>query len=110
MSRHPLVWTAWLCLAFSGVSHSQEVRAGISGVISDPSRAPVPDARITVTNVAKNTSVVTDSNESGSYLTPFLEPGTYTLTVEKSGFKRFQQQNIELQTLDRARVDIRLEI
>src|SRR5262245_21823192 len=100
MSRNLIVSTALLCLAASHVSHAQEVRASISGVITDQSGAPVPGARVTVTHTAKNTSVTTDTNESGSYSTPFLEPGAYTLTVERQGFKRFQQQNIELQTLD----------
>jgi len=49
-------------------------------------------------------------DEHATISAPFLEPGTYILTIEKSGFKRFQQQNIELQTLDRVRVDIRLEV
>ncbi|MCL5742927.1 MAG: hypothetical protein M1541_03220, partial [Acidobacteria bacterium] len=40
----------------------------------------------------------------------FLPPGTYTLSVESAGFKRFVQTNIVLQTLDKLRVDVQLEI
>lgn len=110
MSRSSLFSVVLLCFATFSPCYAQEVRASISGFVSDPSGAPVPGAHVTVTSVARNTSVVTESNESGNYQTPFLEPGAYTLTVERPGFKRSQQQNIELQTLDRVRVDIQLEI
>src|SRR3954453_8077529 len=107
MSRNSVLSAVVLCLtAAIQFSYGQEVRASIAGVVSDPSGAPVPGAHVTVTSVARNTSVSTETNESGSYQTPFLEPGAYRLTVERPGFKRSQQQNIELQTLDRARVDI----
>src|SRR6185503_13638773 len=101
---------AVLCLATASFSHAQEVRASISGVISDPSGAPIPGAMVNATNVSKNTRVSTQSNDSGNYLTPFLEPGTYTLTVERDGFKRFQREQIILQTLDKARVDVQLQV
>ena len=110
MTRKSVMLTVLLCFAGTCVSNAQEVRASLSGMVSDPSGAPVPGAKVTVTHVGRNTSVVTDTNENGNYVTPFLEPGTYTLTVERAGFKRSQQRDIELQTLDRARVDVQLEL
>jgi len=65
---------------------------------------------VTVTNLAQNVSLATETNETGAYLTPFLAPGTYRLTVEKPGFKRFVRENIVLQAQDRARVDVALEL
>ena len=110
MCLKALVLAALLCFVALSPVHAQEVRASITGVVSDPSGAPIPGAKVTITNVGRNTTVATDTNDSGAYITPLLEPGTYTVTVERSGFKRSQQQNIELQTLDRVRVDIQLEI
>ncbi|MGB9606810.1 MAG: carboxypeptidase regulatory-like domain-containing protein, partial [Bryobacteraceae bacterium] len=52
----------------------------------------------------------TKTNESGNYVTPFLAPGTYRLTVEQSGFKKFVRENIVLQALDRLRLDVQLEL
>src|SRR5262245_4783079 len=110
MSRVSGFLTACVFVVASHNCFAQEVRASLSGVVSDPTGAPVPGAKITVTNVARNTSVTTDTNESGNYLLPFLDPGAYSLTAERSGFKRYQQQNIVLQTLDRARIDVQLEV
>jgi hypothetical protein len=90
--------------------YAQDVRATITGTISDPSSAPVAGATITVTNIATNTPIVTESTESGNYVTPFLAPGKYSVTVERAGFKRFVRQDIVLESLDVARVNVRLEI
>jgi len=60
-----MIRLALLSLSLVEAVSAQEVRAGISGNITDPSGAPVPAATITVTNLAKNTSVVTASNELG---------------------------------------------
>jgi len=90
--------------------HSQEVRAVLTGLVTDPSGAPVAAATVTVTNIAQNVSLTTQTNETGNYVTPFLVPGTYRLAVEKVGFKRFVREDILLQAQDRARVDVRLEL
>jgi hypothetical protein len=103
---------AALAIAVSVLSavQAQEVRASISGVISDPSGSPIPGANIIVTNTARNTRFTAASNESGAYSTPFLDPGAYVMTVEKDGFRRFQRENITLQSLDKARIDVQLQV
>src|SRR6476659_5550602 len=88
MCLKALVLAALLCFVALRPVHAQEVRASITGVVSDPSGAPIPGAKVTITNVGRNTTVATDTNDSGAYITPLLEPGTYTVTVERSGFKR----------------------
>ena len=98
-----------LC-ALAGVALGQEVRATITGLVTDPSGAPVVGATVVVTNVSQNVSLSVTTNESGNYVTPFLAPGEYRLTVEQGGFKRFVRENIVLQTQDKLRLDVRLEI
>lgn len=99
-----------LLILCAGWACAQEVRASITGIVTDPSGAPVTGATVTVTNVAQNVSVTAKTNESGNYVTPFLAPGTYRLAVEQSGFKRFLRENIVLQAGDRLRLDVPLEI
>src|SRR4026208_300312 len=78
-----------LSLAFLPLTLAQEFRASISGEITDSTGAPVPGVRVLVTNVATNLVSEGTSNESGRYNVNFLQPGTYTLSVEKAGFKKF---------------------
>jgi hypothetical protein len=92
------------------LSYSQEVRAGLTGTITDPTGAAVANATVTVTNLANNLSITAKSNEAGSFSTPYLAPGQYKMTVEAAGFKKFVRENIALQAGDRVRVDVKLEV
>ncbi len=101
---------AFLLLALAPAAYSQDVRASITGVVADPTGAPVANAKVTVTSAARNVTVSTETNTSGNFVTPFLAPGAYVLTVEASGFKRFVREKIALQAQDRARIDVALEL
>lgn len=96
-----------VCLAPAA---AQEVRASITGLVTDSSGAAVANASVRVVNVASRVAVTTVTNATGNYVTPFLAPGAYELTVEAGGFKRFLRQNIVLQLQDRARIDAQLEL
>lgn len=102
--------TLLACLALGQALYAQEVRATITGLVTDPSGAPVPGAQVTVTNLAQNVSLTTQTNETGNFVTPYLIPGTYRVTVEKEGFKRYVRDNVVLQAQDRLRLDVALEL
>jgi hypothetical protein len=50
------------------------------------------------------------SNASGNYAVPFLTPGTYTITAELGGFKRFVREGIQVQVSDVVELNIPMEI
>lgn len=89
---------------------SQEVRASITGVVTDGSGAAIAGALVSVARIDRNVVIETRTNESGNYTTPYLDPGTYRLTVQFSGFRQYVRENILLETQDRARVDVSLTI
>ena len=97
-------------LLLSAALLAQEVRASLSGLITDKTSAPIVGAEILISNTATNASLRAESSSTGNYVLPFLPPGIYTLTVQLKGFKKFVRQNIILQAQDRARVDVELEI
>src|SRR5918993_4068719 len=90
--------------------NAQEVRANLSGIVTDSSGAPVPEAIATLTSVDRNVSTRTVTNDSGNYVFPFLAPGSYRLTVERTGFKKYSRESIVLEAQDRARADVTLEL
>jgi hypothetical protein len=92
------------------LAYSQEVRAGLTGTITDSTGAAITNAAVNVTNLATNSVVAAKSNESGSFSTPFLAPGQYHMTVEATGFKKFIRENIQLQAGERVRLDVKLEV
>jgi hypothetical protein len=96
------------CAATIGLA--QEFRGSITGRIVDNSGAAVANANVTVTNAATNVSSSTTTNESGDYTALYLPPGSYTVTVEASGFKKSTRQNVELRVGDKLQIDLRLEV
>ena len=76
LKRQFLACFVLLC-GVTQASLAQEVRASISGIVADPTGAPIAEAKVTVTNTANNASIVAMTNEAGSYLTPYLPPGSY---------------------------------
>jgi Carboxypeptidase regulatory-like domain len=71
-------------------------RATITGVVKDPAGAAIPEATVTVEDEGTGVETTVSSNEAGSYTTPLLVLGTYTVKVEKTGFKAFVRSGIIL--------------
>ncbi|MBL8230031.1 MAG: TonB-dependent receptor [Bryobacterales bacterium] len=97
-------------LFFISTLWSQDFRASLTGLITDPVGATVSGARIKVRNVDTNAVAEATSNESGRYSIAFLIPGKYVVEVEATGFKKFVRENVELQISVRAALDIGLEL
>jgi hypothetical protein len=82
----------------------------ISGLVTDPSGATVPDAKVMATFVQQNTSRTTQSNAEGYYIFNALPPGDYKLEVEKTGFQRLVQSDITLALNQNLRADLNLRV
>src|SRR5215467_12121980 len=63
------------------------VTGGISGVITDPSGAVIPDVTLALRNVSTGEVNVATSNASGTYAFALLKPGEYALSLKKEGFQ-----------------------
>src|SRR4051812_39923666 len=59
----------------------------VAGTITDSSGAVVPNAAITLKNVATNETRTAPSNNSGQYRFSLLSPGDYTISAETAGLK-----------------------
>jgi len=75
---------------------AQEVVAHIRGTVADPSGAGVPGAEVKATNTATGVSTTVPTTDDGSFEFLSLPPGTYDVTVSKSGFRTFIAQHITL--------------
>jgi len=91
---------------------------GLTGVVTDPSQAVVPDAAVEIMDNAKGTTQSTKTDREGVYQFSFLAPGRYTLTVTHAGFREEKRaMNILLGptvsanvTLQVAKVSTRLSV
>ncbi len=98
------------CMQLSPPASAQEVSAGITGTVTDPSGAAVPGAAVTAKDMNRGTEWPTQTNAEGIYAFPRIPVGTYELKVEMRGFKTVIRPNIVLELNQRARIDIQMEI
>lgn len=88
----------------------QAVYGSIMGTVTDSSGGAVPNAKITVTDIGKEVSFSTTTNDSGNYSQTHLIAGRYRVRVEAQGFQAYVQDNVNL-TVDAAtRVDAVLQV
>jgi hypothetical protein len=70
----------------------------VVGLVTDPTGAIVPDATVSLIDHTTGTTKTTTSNEAGRYIFVNVNPGTYDITVNKTGFTqaRFQKQEVNI--------------
>ncbi|HEU0122407.1 MAG TPA: TonB-dependent receptor [Bryobacteraceae bacterium] len=103
---------AWAAaLLFAALLDGQTTGTGtMVGTVTDTSGAVVAGAKVTVVNTATAfTSEITTGGE-GAYYIPYLAPGTYRLSVEMGGFKKYVRDGIVLRTGEVPRIDIQMEV
>ncbi len=100
------VLTAALCL---GSVFAQNF-ATVVGNVTDKTGASASGTKITITNIATQTTRETLSDDGGSYTIPLLPPGRYRISAQKTGFRQVVQDNISLEVNQTARLDFQLEV
>ena len=94
----------------SAGASAQDFRGGITGRVLDSSGGRMPGVSVTATNVGTNVNSTTTTNSEGDYAILFLNPGTYRVTAELSGFKKVERQNIEVRVGEKLGLDLTLEV
>ena len=78
-----------LALSAPQAMFGQAVYGSISGNLTDPAGAAVPQARITITDAGKGVTYNTTSNESGNYSQTHLIVGIYEVRIDAAGFSAY---------------------
>ena len=95
----------------SASAWGQGLTGQISGTVADPSGTVISGAKITLVNTNNAQQRETASDGSGAYVFTQLLPGNYTISVVQSGFKKYEQRDIQLTATERVVVrEIRLEL
>jgi hypothetical protein len=89
---------------------AQENSGTITGLISDPTNAPVPNAQVTITGEQTGAKHESATNLAGQYTVPFLEPGNYDIDVQAQGFKHLVRKGVHVGAGDHAVIDVPLEV
>ena len=95
---------------FAGLAFAQTDRGSITGTVSDPAGAVVANASIASRNTATDQVFIATSTETGNYTVAQLPPGSYELTVDVQGFKKYIRQGLTLAPTQVMRIDVALEV
>jgi Carboxypeptidase regulatory-like domain/TonB dependent receptor-like, beta-barrel len=96
-------------LVFGVVAFGQAT-GDITGTVSDPSGAVIPNAKVTATNPSTGVVNSTTSGSAGVYRIPNLNPGHYNIKIEAKGFKTAEQRGVEISAGVVNRTDISLQL
>jgi len=101
----------FLIVTSANLARAQAVaNAQISGVVTDPSGAAIPDAKIIATQTDTNAVRTVQSGAGGTYVLPGLAIGRYKLQVEAKGFTTYVQTGIILQVGESPEINIALKL
>src|SRR5262249_55775212 len=98
-----------LFLTFCAAALAQDT-GSITGTVTDPSRAAVSGAQVTVASPDHGIDRQTVTNSSGEYNQSGLPGGAYDITVTAGGFKKYQAKGVKLDVAQKARVDVSLQV
>src|SRR5947209_6814383 len=108
--RKYVVFALLVCsLAIAG-SWAQSGTSSLHGTVSDKSGAFVTGAKVTLTNPELSLTRETTSGSEGEFDFVAVPPGTYKLTVDATGFRKFEQTRLQLLVNSPATANIKLEI
>lgn len=95
---------------FTPSASAQIFTGSVSGVVTDPTGAVVPGAKVTLTDVNKGFAYNATTDAVGRYVITSLPPSTYKLSVEAQGFKTNVQEAIALDVNQKVAIDVALQL
>ena len=98
-----------MAIALTTPANAQTFRGTILGTVTDSSGAAVSGATVTVKNTGTGLLRTVATDDDGNYSTPELPIGTYSVTVEKSGFKTGLVNGISVEVSTERRADVALQ-
>lgn len=109
-------WTISFVLAFVALALFcvpaawGQATTSLRGLVSDPSGAAIPNATVHLVNADTGFERTAPTDAQGNYVFNAVLPGTYTLSIEASGFSRYEQKNVQLLVNLPATVNIKMKI
>ena len=104
----------WICLLTFTVCPqwmmAQMNTGKITGFVTDASGASIAEASVVATEDGTGVSAQTHTSQDGAYLLNFLQPGTYSVTIERSGFEKSVTTSEVVVAGGSARVSVTLRV
>ncbi|MCC6391098.1 MAG: carboxypeptidase regulatory-like domain-containing protein [Bryobacterales bacterium] len=89
---------------------AQDVRGKVQGLVTDTTEAAIVGAKVTLININTSVEASNLTSDTGQYIFLFVEPGSYRIKVEASGFEAFTQDNVTVLTRGDVTLNVRLSV
>jgi hypothetical protein len=99
-----------LLLVFSPSALGQTTRGSLSGSVSDQAGLAVAGAKVVARHLATGEEFQSMTDSQGSFVFPSLPLGQFVVTVEASGFKRAEVQDLVVEVSTPAKITVTLEV
>jgi Carboxypeptidase regulatory-like domain/TonB dependent receptor-like, beta-barrel len=111
-SRRPRIHSMLCLVLLAATPHlaAQVNTCDVVGTVTDVSGAVIPEAKVTIRNMATGVSQTAPTGKTGDYDFSLLQVGTYQVAIKAKGFKIFVTKDLSLSAGDRVRVDAKMEI
>jgi hypothetical protein len=100
-----------LVLAFAPANgYAQVLYGSLTGNVTDPSGAAIPQVKVEAVNVATGVTRATTTDTDGSYVFNDLQAGSYNVTFAAPAFRGVVQENVQILANNLRRVDSQLQV
>jgi Carboxypeptidase regulatory-like domain len=110
MKKFTRIWMVGLAILISQIAVQAQTTGSLSGTIIDQANAVVAGATVTLTSNVAGSERSTTSDSNGAYDFQALLPGTYSLSVEATGFKKAIARGISVSLNLNAQLNVQLEV
>src|SRR5438477_11730551 len=101
---------ATFCILLASAAQAQRLDGTLRVTVIDKSQASIEDAKVIAQNEATGVAAITSASSAGTYVFPNLLVGTYSVTVEKDGFKKAVQKGIAVNSNQVTEAKVELEL
>src|SRR5580698_727395 len=99
-----------IALITTGTTLAQTITGNITGTVTDPNGAVIPNATVIAKNTGTGVETPVTTNDSGTYTIRFLPIGQYQVTISASGFVTSQYHPFQLEINQTVKIDGKLQI
>jgi hypothetical protein len=97
-------------LLLSSTAYAQSQTGSLSGVVVDASGASIQNATVEARKSDTGLTLTTTTTQDGLFVFPAVPTGTWSVSVEKQGFRRVVQEGIEIFIAQRQTINVTLQI
>ncbi len=97
-------------ISLANIAFGQGTTSRVTGTVQDGSGAAVAGATVTLTNEGTDVSLTTETSDNGGYTFDLIQPGTYQVSIERQGFKKFVSNKNVINVNQPATINVALEV